>query len=922
MRFLTVLLLTLPTYVIAADPTLSLAITGGAHRLCTIGEDHPQALLSATGLTAAVTVTMTSRDLWNAPSTWTQIVQLVPDPAGAAQATIALPTEAGYQAVTAALGAVSATSDYGMVPKQAPGVRKQSFFASNTSNFKRGVDADFLRRLGMRVQRLHFNPRISVPPPASPAGALTLDFTEQDAALAELIAKDQWVLPIAGYAFDKTKSASAERTGMYGPPRDEEEFVATWEQILRHYPELDAIEFWNEPWIYGWTWSAPPAAYRSLQKRWCEMALRVSPKLRVIAGNSVMFVQDHIEPDPSCWKGLLQGTTHHPYNGPGDPTMRSGRQTRTIDDGMTVNQRMGLPFYYLTEGGTEHEVVGVGKNNPQNAFKVVQYTLHAALVGCFQSNCQWQIGYGPEWTKANTTFAVMTSFLEDRPVVADIWPHHELIWGAVFAHPRHVTPAVRALPRAAELSARWPVAVSPERAGDQTKVAVVWSNTGLDNDHVDAAGTLTIQKPGDIKAFDCTGRPIPARNGTLTVPFGEYPVYLVSEALDVVTFTAQINAARLDALTAVNCYAQCLARPADVDQMVTVRVENQVNRDLQATVRVTRSGQTPGAGTSTMLAAGRLVDVAVPWTASAPAADNQYGVTVEVTTPAGTVSRQQVLQVARFVKRTVPCDGTVDAFKDVPAVLLDSDRLKAGCDLSQYLLNPNLQRPTGTPEARRVVARVWAAYDQANIYLAASVDEDSFANNAGRPVKKGSEVLPYLSGTPDGLDHIRYSGDAFWMSFGFRDRVPGWGRQMSDPYAWKGMFYDSDEQFTAHPSVQGDQLIRQWGSDTSRRNGYQADKVPGCEPLGGGKVVIKRDESAKRTTYTIAIPRDAAPRFDPQAGTCRFAFALTEDQPVRQGLMLEWAEAAGVFDHWAGHGCFAPSWDQSLPCQTAWGIEP
>ena len=33
----------------------------------------------------------------------------------------------------------------------------------------------------------------------------------------------------------------------------------------------------------------------------------------------------------------------------------------------------------------------------------------------------------------------------------------------------------------------------------------------------------------------------------------------------------------------------------------------------------------------------------------------------------------------------------------------------------------------------------------------------------GQPVKKGKAELPYRAGMPDGLDHIRYTGDALML---------------------------------------------------------------------------------------------------------------------------------------------------------------
>ena len=920
------------TLLTAADPAPELRVDGGAQRIFTSGE-IPIFIVSAP-LTEGqqADVTLTAVDLWGKPA-WNTTVKM----SGPTPVRLPGPAALGYYYVTANLGSQHAVIDLGIVPVQAKGQRRDSFFASNTSNIKTGMEADFLRRLGMRVQRVHFQPDITGAPDV-PGGALPLDFAAQDAAMADILSRDQWVLPIAGYAFQGPgkvlKSPLAHDLGMHGPPRDSAEFVATWEQILRHYPDVTTFEFWNEPWIFGWTWADTPAEYRRFQKEWCEMALRVNPQLRLIAGNSSMFCEDHIDHDPASWKGLLQGTTHHPYSGPGEENMRSGSQVRAIDQGMVVTRRMGLPYYYLTEGGTEvltpkknGDALWAetqGKNNNGNAAKIVQYTVHTALTGCFQSNAQWNIGYGPAWTRANVTYAVMTSLLEDRPIVADIWPHHPLIWGAVFAHPRHVDTAVKALPRAGELAVRWDVPVPAERATDSTKVAVVWSNTGSSNQQLDQAGTLTIREPGDITALDCTGRPIPNHGAVLSVPFGFTPVYLLSDRLSVVQLRERIATAELSNVTPVTAYAQPLAAPADTAQQVTVRIENQLNRDLEVTVSLAMGGKA-SPGVLQKLVAGRLSEVRVPWSPHTIRSDNQYAVEVVITTPAGTVKRQQVLQVARFVQRALPTDGTLTGLDSLPAVILDSDRLKRGADLSQYLLNPHLEKPVGNAEAPRSVVRMWTGYDATKIYVVAAVNEATYANSAGplaHPGRMKNKVeLPYRTGMPDGLNHILYTGDSLMLSFGFRDRVPGWGRQMDDAWTWKGHFYDSDDHFVAHGSSLGDQLIRLWGPDTSRRTGYQTDVVPGIGPVAGGTVVIRRDEAKQLTVYALTLPRAQVRLFDPAAGSCRFTFALPQDKPVNVGRTLEFAEVAGVFDYWSSHGSFSPSWDTFLPCQVQFGIE-
>ncbi|MEI6519130.1 MAG: hypothetical protein WCO98_03705 [bacterium] len=892
-------------------------------------------------------------------------------------------------------------TDVGIIPPSHPGIRKDSFFASNTSGLRSDAELEMLQAVGMKVQRAHFQPDIANPDrlwASKPATgeAQPLNFTRNDAAFKASKAHGVWVLPIAGYALSgDAKTENAKKTGMHGPPRDNDEFVNTWAEIIKHYPEIDTYEFWNEPWIFGWTWCDTPGNYRKLQTQWCKMALKINPKLNIIAGNSSMFTEDNIEPDKSSWKNLIVGTTHHPYGwGTGQASWREADQFRSQDYGMLVTKRMGLKKYYLTEGGTEYRtpppaaltdataqmkdvdtklaalpdtpenaaarqpltaqktalaaqisainaLTPLVQNNLENANKIVAYNVRQALCGGYQGNAQWGIGYGADWTKPNVAYATMTSMLEDRPIVAEIWPAHELITGAIFANPSQVTPEVKALPRADELSVRWSVPIPEDRAGDITKVAVLWSLTGNSVNNLDQTGTITITRAPDLRAFDISGREILPKGATLTVPLTASPVYITSDKLSVVELRQQIAGAGIDKITPVNMYAQSLAQPANLPQTLTVRIENQMNTDISGSLILKIGGKDAGT-TPFVIDSGKLADVAVAWPGVELSANNQYGITLtaETATVVATktpqlasvqarkltiVTATQLIQAASFNKRTIKMDGTLDSWKGITPVILDSSVIARGFDLTQYLLNPGMEKPTGTAANQRIVARVYTAYDDKNVYLATAVNEDSFKCSAGQPVIKGRGEtkieLPYKEGMPGGLNYVINCGDVFQFSFGFCDHVPGYGRQMDDPWAWKGMFYDTDYCYVAHTSTEGDQLIRLWGDNTERRNGYQTEDVPNMGPLKDGKIKITRNEDAKLTLYEIAIPRTELKLFNPTAGKCRFAFRLYNSEHLGSSNCLSWAESAGVFDYWRNMGSMPPTWMQALPCQTEFGIE-
>lgn len=914
-------------------------------------------------------------DVLKNPVAWNKDLQVdVPADGKPVTADVPFSVGMGYYSITAEVktegGTASAWTDLGIIPPSHPGVRPDSFFSSNTSGIRCGMEAKLLTAIGVKVQRVHFQPEVAEKDWGKRAPndkPMAMDYKRLDDSFNEIKAQGQWVLPIVGYALQGQgyagKSELANELGMLGPPRDMKEFIVNWEQILRHYPEVTTYEFWNEPWIFGWTWAATPKEYREYQKAWCEMALKVNPKYQIIAGNSSMFCEDNIEQDQSCYKDLLVGTTHHPYGySTGAATFRQGDQFRSMDYGMQVTRRMGLKYYYLTEGGTEYtspqppeivelekqikdakgdekktlenqlnklrRLIPYPKNNFENACKIVQYGIHQALIGGFQTNQQWGIGYGGEWTNSNTSIAVMTHFLEDRPIVADIWPENQLLVGAIFANPKFITTKVKALLRAAELTARWDVKIPDDRANDTTKVAVVYAVTGPDSDNLDSKGKITLDNAdGALTAYDMVGREIASNGGKLVVPLCSAPSYILSNKLDVVELWVRVSRGIVSDVTPINLYALSLLQPAGEAQKLGVRVENQMNVPVTGEMTVKMAGQETGK-TTFELAGGKLATVEVPWPAAKVSPLNQYEVEISATVKTAdgralqNVSRKQIIQVARFVKKTLKPSGSLDACKDLTPVLLDSRVLRKDVDLTQYLLNPGMDKPTGAGDEKRIVTRVYTAYDDENVYLTVAVNEAEFKCNAGTPAIKGrgekKTDLPYRNGMPDGLNHICNSGDMLQLGFGFRDRVPGFGRQMDDPYAWKGNFYDTDYVYHAHASTEGPMLMRQWGPAGHRRNAYQCEAVPGVEPVPGAQIKITRNEEKQLTLYEIAIPRSELKLFDPSKGVFRFSFLVANNEGLGE---MNWAEAAGVFDFWRNMGSFAPTWMQRLPAETFFGVE-
>lgn len=882
-------------------------------------------LSSSATLDETVQVALAATDYWGA-SVGTAANQTVTVPAGKSAIVNYSVTASKFGAyivdanVTGGNVPVAGEGVAIVVPPPHAGLRPDSYFASNTY-MANGIELH--SDIGLKIYRQHFADsthsitQATGQPNRKPTDPFAFDFTEQDKYVADAAAGGISIVGIVGYANQQWGlSDEGRQQHMYGPPRDINEFINATIPVVAHFKTIKYWEFWNEPWIYGWSWAGTPSLYRQFQGDWIRAAKRARPDIKVIAGNSASFLQDNIEPDPYAYKGIQDAESNHPYRDMGDPSERPGAQQRYMDFGVQEAARMGIPMHFITENGSDVGNSSGVHDDPLNAPKLVVLHIIGALAGEYQGNIQQDIGWGPKQLRGSAAYAIMTHFLEDRVPVADIWPKNSLIWGAVFANSKYADPS---MPRAKMLSARWKV---PDLLpNDATKVAVVWNYTGSDEYHPDNNTTLTIPHAEGMKAYDLMGNPIgnimADRSGSLTVPFTQYPVYITSDSLSVKEFAALIGSGRIDKVTPVTMYAFSFTQPVDRNPALAIRVENQMNRPVTGTFNVTFP---PGwSGTTSQkvtLAPAQLTEIDFPVTATVVNPTNLYDVTVDADTDAGKATLTQVVQAAYAPNKTIgPFTGNLQDWAGITPVTIDSDYMAGGADWSQALLNPNRPRPDAVSKTAHVLVKAYTAWDATNFYAAFAVTEPELTSTAGTPFGDPK----FKNGMLDGINHPIYLGDAVEFVFGINERAEDDYHKPGDPWYWKGDFRDTDYQYFAYPSTDGPQLLRLHKPGIPYRDGYQAEMPPGQGPIPGSRISITRTGDV--SLYEISIPRTELALFKPERQPrIRFGFLVANSAKAGNGGLLEWSRAAGVWDYWENSGSYQPTWQTLTAAQTAWGF--
>lgn len=796
----------------------------------------------------------------------------------------------------------------GYLPKAHDGLRPESFFAVTTESDE---DVGPTAKIGVKVVRGRFcNPQwVLKSVPEKSGDPFELDFSRLDKAVELRRQQGLSILPIVGYVGeDLLKSSLARSEKTDGPPRDYREYTNITSKIVEHLKDVKYWDFWGDPEIYGPTWSASAASFRYFYKMWARAAKEVRPDVKVLTGGHPAFYVDNISHDPNIVK-MLDGLTNATYFDADAPTWRSGAQRRSMDYAVRQAKLAGSGLAFVTGGATEQSAnqPGLGEAHRRDAAKLVKFYVEAALCGNYQANVDEGRGWGKDYPAGNVAYAVMTHLLEDRPVVADIWPSLPLITGAVFASPEAATDDVAALPRSETLRARWKAPVPDDRKGDKTKVAVVWCATGPNGRNLDEKGSLTIQPVGDMRALDMMGREVGKKEGeSLSVPFTPYPVYLLSDALSVAEMRRRIADATIEGVTPVNSYAYSLPAPlGEKPTTLTIRVQSQMNRPINGKIALSGPADwkiEPGSCPISLKPA-ELAELDFHVTAATTSPLNQYVLRTSIETDAGNCEDRQAVSVACIRRKTVMVDGIVDEWPEAGFTRMDIDQQEDPDRFLDWLADPSQPRSPSTGRAQ-VGVKLAAAYDDDFFYLAVVVFEPGLGNDTGGVADShGQNPLT--------------NGDCLELAFGFGDRAVDDYRKPGDSWYWNGMFRDVDYSVIQFRQ-RADQPILQslYVPGLMWRTDFQTERV-NTFSVPRAQTRFVRNEPERLTTYEIAIRRAYLSRFDPSQPYFRFGYVYLNDEKLPP---LEWSRACGVFDYWANFGSFLPAWKAFLPCQTRWGI--
>ncbi len=610
-------------------------------------------------------------------------------------------------------------------------------------------------------------------------------------------------------------------------------------------------ELWNEPWVHGWTWRTGTAQdYRDMSKLIWDKVKQDMPDVMLIGGGSTPYMRDIVYAKGSRNAGYVDGSSTHPY-GPPD---RSSLSPPALESYMNANWSKGLGYggIWATEVGTaEHmfedlpeedrkfmvarsvapiyllNILGAGESPIKVFFFASQY--NAAFSG--DTHNMW---WGKNPRPAIAAYSAMTHFLEDARLLGDIYAKSKAAWAVHFVKP------------------------------DGSSVVAYWPEWGYE-------GRMSIPAKG-FTAYDYLGRPIgEVSDGRLTFPIQTWEVrYLVSDR-NADEVAKSLRQAQFDNLPALFINPRSFTRPLDKLPPLTVKVENLLPRQCDATIKLETPAEIKLLRDEIKLKKiepGEIRFIDLKMFLGKANDVNRY--TIKYTAEADGVKQEgaQVVQVACATYGRAAIDGKLDDWSDALPVTMFS---RGGKDYTRIALNPDLagkllgQKQQGDTAAYKI----WTRWDDDHFYIAAEVPDSTLSTHS--TFEDDPYAFPFLADclhvafdclekNPDDIlyGHPLYekalAADVDYEFCATLARETGDGSSFSSKPAWEG-------DLTKQPHIP--ELHRLKAPGTNYQTLYPTNS-PLDPPLGTmqstpeggpeGQIMITYDYKEKVLRYEIAIP--------------------------------------------------------------------
>ncbi|HZX03251.1 hypothetical protein [Kribbella sp.] len=640
-------------------------------------------------------------------------------------------------------------------------------------------------------------------------------------------------------------------------------------------------EIWNEPWVHGWTWKTGDAQdYRDLTKRTWDRVKADFPDVNLIGGGSVPYQRDVVYAKGSKDTGYIDGSVNHAYGVP-DPVQYALTKVQIKMDKLWSKSN-GRAGQWQTELGTAADSFP-GLPLEEVPYAVARtlaptYLLHL-LAGAeedspmkvFWFSLSYDKGYSGDTfniydagTKtprpAVVAYSAMTSRLEDSRMLRELYPDARSTWGFLFEDADgHGRAALYSVPREAD---------------------------GYAHPESGYRGTLTLPDARGVKVYDYLGRELSdGRAPQVTLPVNPWEVlYFDSDRSPEQLATALTRSAHFDYDTPLDIRPLSFTRPIDASGAIEVRVENVTPQPVSAVLGV----QAPAGWVLRTqqvevddLQPGEVRTVRFPVVAYRNEPSNKYLITYEAKIAGAAKTRQsgeREIQLAYAPYRQITVGGDVSQWAGIAGVSVANT--SASGDRKEY--------------------RLWSAWDQQFFYVRAVLEDAVHFGN--KPFPQDQYSFPFKA------DSLQLAFDAGAKP---DDLLAG------DPhYAKCG---GSLSHLYVATLAQGgvSELHRQAAPGTNYQTFYPTN-APLDPPLGlltidEGRALVTRDETAKTTTYEVAIAWDQLPELAAEAAgltagkqvRTTFAFAVADAGTNGHG-MTYWTTANGPLTT----GCynFAPFW--------------